>query len=347
MLTVYTTEQSEQWDGIVRSFRDYDIYWLSGYVKAFQLHGDGEPLLFFAETEGARGINVVMKRDVAHCPYFAGRIPEGRYFDFTTPYGYGCWLIEGDDPEELFRLYGDWVKKNGIVSEFVRFHPMLKNHIPCEGFYDVIRLGEVVHLDLSSPEAIWNNMSSKNRNVIRKAVKNDVRIYNGRFPGIYDRFRAIYDGTMDRDNAEKYYYFDTPFYRSVLEDLPLNAQVFWAEKDGEVIAASIILAANGRLNYHLSGSLREYSSLAATNLLLYRAALWGCEHGFSTFYLGGGVGSEEDSLFKFKRAFYKGDLNRYCIGRRIFDQEAYDELVGMRPPIDSGFFPKYRAAAGE
>ena len=46
MLTVYTLEQADQWDAIVRTFKNYDVYWLSGYVKAFQLHGDGEPLLF-------------------------------------------------------------------------------------------------------------------------------------------------------------------------------------------------------------------------------------------------------------------------------------------------------------
>lgn len=61
VLTVYTLEQSEQWDAIVRSFKEYDVYWLSGYVKAFQLHGDGEPLLFFYEGSDTRGINVVMK----------------------------------------------------------------------------------------------------------------------------------------------------------------------------------------------------------------------------------------------------------------------------------------------
>ena len=46
ILTVYTLEQVEQWDAIVRSFNEYDSYWLSGYVKAFHIHGDGEPLLF-------------------------------------------------------------------------------------------------------------------------------------------------------------------------------------------------------------------------------------------------------------------------------------------------------------
>jgi hypothetical protein len=50
VLTVYNLEQSEQWDKIVRSFKEYDAYWLSGYVKAFQLHGDGKPLLFYYQN---------------------------------------------------------------------------------------------------------------------------------------------------------------------------------------------------------------------------------------------------------------------------------------------------------
>ena len=342
-LTVYDLTRSEEWDDIVRSFKDYDTYWLSGYVKAFAIHGDGEPLLFFYEEEETRGINVVMKRDVAKDPRFAEKIPEGKYFDFATPYGYGGWLIEGEETEGLFAAYERKAAKMGAISEFVRFHPMIQNQTACEGAYDVVPLGEVVHMDLTSPEVIWSNITSKNRNVIRKAIKNDVKIYSGRYPEIYETFRVIYNGTMDKDEADPYYYFGKEFYESVLNDLPENAQVFYAVKEDVVIAAAIFLAANGRMNYHLSGSLREYSSLAATNLMLYKAALWGCVHGYRTLHLGGGVGSGEDGLFKFKRAFFRGDLNRFHIGRKIFLPETYDELVGKREPTDSGFFPKYRA----
>lgn len=40
----------------------------------------------------------------------------------------------------------------------------------CCGFYEVIKLGEVVHMILSSSNVIWNNIMSKNRNMIRKAM---------------------------------------------------------------------------------------------------------------------------------------------------------------------------------
>ena len=343
MIRTYGIEQAEQWDGIVRSFGAHDAYWLSGYVKAFMIHGDGDPLLIVYENGGTRGINVVMKRDIAKDPDFAGKIPEGKYFDLSTPYGYGGWLTEGDGPEELFRVYEEWIRENGIISEFVRFHPMIGNHEQCMAFYDTVRMGEVVHIDLLSQEQIWAGFTAKNRNVIRKAVKNDVRIVNGRSAEMYEEFRKIYNETMDEDGAEPYYYFEQPFYDSLREDLPGNAQVFQAEKDGKVIASSVLLHCNGRMNYHLSGSLREYRTLAPTNLLLYEAARWGCENGCRTLYLGGGVGSSEDNLFKFKRAFNRGELKHFFVGRKIYDPEKYDMLVSLRSGIrDEGYFPKYR-----
>ncbi|MBR6896654.1 MAG: peptidoglycan bridge formation glycyltransferase FemA/FemB family protein [Lachnospiraceae bacterium] len=367
-LQVITIDRSDEWDGIVKGFGNHDIYYRSGYSKAFRIHGDGEPLLFYYNDGIIMGINVAMKRSIKSDPHFNDILDEDRYFDLATPYGYGGWLIqslaaslgttsdrtdaydkEWTDIEAaslswLFRDYERWCLQNNIVSEFVRFHPMLANQRGLEKYYDVVKLGEVVHMDLKSPDDIWNNISSKNRNVIRKAIKNGVVIYNGRYPDIYKRFKAVYDSTMDKDKADEYYYFEEPFYDSICNDIETNAQVFWAEKDGNMIAASIILDCNGFMNYHLSGSVSDYGHLAPTNLILYKVALWGCEHGMRTLYLGGGVGSGEDSLYKFKRAFYKGKLNHFYIGRKVFDREAYRELTIMRGDgiKNERFFPVYR-----
>lgn len=343
MLKVYDLTQNEEWDSIVRTFKKYDTYWLSGYVKAFQIHGDGEALLFYYEDDKTRGINVVMERDVSQDPHFIGKLEKNKYFDFACPYGYGGWIVEGTEIKDLFASYEEWCVDNGIISEFVRFHPIVENHKACENNYDVIRLGNTVAIDLSSPEMIWTNIHSKNRNMIRKAKKNGIVIYSGRYPEIYKTFREIYNSTMDKDNAETYYYFEEEFYESILNDLPQNAQIFYAVYKGKIIAASIMLAANGYMNYHLSGSIQEYANMAPTNLLLYEAALWGYANGCRTLYLGGGVGSGEDSLYKFKKSFYRpDDVKRFHIGKKIFVQEKYDELLGLRGSIDSGFFPKYR-----
>lgn len=341
---VVALEENEKWDGIVKTFSKYDIYWLSGYVKAFELHGDGIPLLFYYKSDSVRGINVVMKRDISDCLNFHNVIPRNQFFDLSSPYGYGGWLIEGDDPDKLFKKYELWCRNNNIICEFVRFHPVIENHLYCESQYEVVPLGNTIAMDLSTRENIWTNLISKNRNMIRKAKKNGVKVYNGRNPMLFGEFQKIYNMTMDKDNAESYYYFKNEFYSSILNDLPYNTQIFYAEYEGKIIAAAIMLAANGKMNYHLSGSLKEFSSLAATNLILYEAANWGTENGYRTLYLGGGVGSGEDSLYKFKKAFYrKDDDKRFYIGKKIFNQNKYAELVQTRGNVDSNFFPKYRA----
>lgn len=73
-------------------------------------------------------------------------------------------------------------------------------------------------------------------------------------------------------------------------------------------------------------------------------ALCGCEHGMRTLYLGCGVGSGEDSLFKFKRAFYRGELNRLYIGKKVFDADTYRKLTTMRGNAieNANYFPEYQ-----
>ena len=167
-MEIFNIEQAEVWDALVRTFSNYDVYYLSGYVKAFQLHGDGEPLLFYGEADGVRGINVVMKRDIAADPHFAGNLPADTYFDFATPYGYGGWLLEGEgNPASIFDEYERWCRKHGIVSEFVRYHPVLNNHTREMSLYDVTALGGTIAIDLSSPETIWANFTTQNRRKIR------------------------------------------------------------------------------------------------------------------------------------------------------------------------------------
>ena len=343
MIKLYDLSQWKEWDAIVRSFSEYDVYYLSGYVKAFQIHGDGEPQLLYYESEGLRAIYVYMKRKTAI---------EG-YYDSVTPYGYGGVLFDGDSSKQnlqaFWKAYVDKMKEEGIVDNFVRYHPVLKNAIPMKTIPTVIDLGKTIAFDLASPEVIWENIISKNRNMIRKAEKNGITIEHGKGMDLLDKFTEIYNATMDKDHAEEYYYFKRPFYESIDRDLQDNYEMFYAMYEGRPIAMSIMIFANGRLNYHLSGSDIAYRNLAPSNLLLYKAALWGYEQGCKTFHLGGGVGSGEDNLYKFKAAFNKNSDYQFSIGKEIFDQEKYDELVKIRRETDltfdetSKFFPLYRA----
>lgn len=343
MIKIIDIEHCDEWDGIVCSFPNYDVYYLSGYVKAFEVHGDGEPFLLYYEGNGLRAIYVYMKRttDIVGI------------FDSITPYGYGGVLLDGEDDEDnrgvFWKEFCNKMKEEHIVDNFVRYHPMLENSVKMKGVSNVIDLGNTIAMDLSSEEVIWTNIHSKNRNMIRKAEKNGIVIHHGKGLDLLMEFKEIYNATMVHDNAEEYYYFEDAFYESIDRDLNNHYEVFWAELDGKKIAMSIMIFANGWLNYHLSGSVFEFRNLAPSNLLLYKAALWGCEQGMRYMHLGGGVGSGEDNLFKFKAGFNRNsEGHQFSIGKEIYDQKMYDELVGIREERDkdfdkeSRFFPLYR-----
>ncbi len=343
-IKILPISKSEEWDIIVKSFIEYDVYYLSGYVKAFHMHGDGTPYLLYYESHMLKAIYVYMRRETSI---------EGEY-DSITPYGYGGVLFEGDMSTDnkmaFWREYLEAMEEEHIVDNFVRYHPILKNADPMKSITEVIDLGKTVAFDLTSPEVIWENIISKNRNMIRKAEKNGIEIFHGKDLALFQDFKRIYNATMDKDNAEEYYYFEDEFYESIHHDLHDNYEMFYAVLDGQIIAMSIMLFANKQMHYHLSGSMIEYRNLAPSNLLLYKAALWGCEQGYKTFHLGGGVGSGEDNLYKFKAAFNRNSHCQFSIGKQIFNQDLYDELVLERMRINksfnmnSHFFPLYRSS---
>lgn len=341
-----------EWDTIVKSFNNYDIYYLSGYLHAFKIHGDGEPILVYYEDSSIKGICAYMLRDISAEKRIKD-IPPKCYYDVVTPYGYGGFIFDGKVTSQrissFFSEYKKFMKNNGIICAFTRWHPLLQNQNILRGLSNVIDLGKTIHIETTDENLIMKNMESKDRCTIRKAVKNGITIEHSKDPKLFDKFIEIYNQTMDKDHAAVYYYFQKEFYESIIKNIYDNFEMFYAVLDGNIIAMSIILFCNGLMHYHLSGSIFEYRRLNATNLLLYEAAVYGAKNGYTKFHLGGGVGSGEDPLYKFKRSFNKYSNNQFSISKDIFDNEIYNEIVENRKSNDpdfnenSAFFPLYRS----
>ena len=92
----------EKWREVVCSFKLHDVYYLPNYVKAFEINGDGTPLLLYFEADGLRAINVVMKRDLSDFPPLSNKVETGKFFDLITPYGYGGFIIEEAQVNDLY-----------------------------------------------------------------------------------------------------------------------------------------------------------------------------------------------------------------------------------------------------
>ena len=84
-ITEVSVNDKEKWNEVVRSFADYDVFYLNDYVQAFQLENplNGEPVLIYYEKGTDRAMNVIFKRDIA-----------GRQENYTS-FSAGGWFSWG------------------------------------------------------------------------------------------------------------------------------------------------------------------------------------------------------------------------------------------------------------
>lgn len=251
--------------------------------------------------------------------------------DFETAYGYGGPISNTNDYEwnnKALERIGKLFKNEGYVCGFIRFHPIINNQDICHKEMRVFFDRPTVSIDLRhSEEDIWKSqIISKNRNMIRKAEKNDL-VYAAEYDfASVDDFIKLYLDTMKRIGADDFYCFDKSYFYRFAEVFKGRSFLGTVRKDGLMICAAMFMYSKRYGHYHLEGSNHNYSSLGANNFLLWKTALELKKNGVEEFHLGGGYNSDsENSLLKFKKSF-SSNLKNFYIGKWIFDEEKYIKI---------------------
>lgn len=326
--------QADKWDKIIESFPQKDIYYTSAYARLSILESRNKAYLLYAVQANFRMCMPIIVADISLSEPFMDKLIPQTYFDAETPYGYGGPLCDGDENgkavQSVFFEIREELARQRIVSVFIRFHPLLKNHEKCLDLYDSIRyMHHTIFINTESSETIFNNLDSKNRNMIRKAKNNKISIqFDMGIKGL-DEFRNIYRKTMDEHHAEIKYYFSDMYFNQMKELLRENVFLVNAYLEKKIISSAIFFLYKPYLHYHLAGTHPSYRNLAASNLLLYEVSQWASQNGVRWFHLGGGI-EEGDSLFGFKKKFNKNGYVDFWIGRIIADKKAYEFLLEMR-----------------
>lgn len=355
MLRLIESDKGTLWDSVVRSFPNWDIYYLCGYARSLEAHEKGRAFLVDFSFGMERLCYPVIEKDIADSPEFRGLLPSNTWFDWETPYGYGGPLAEGNLSEAAQQVFLEELaavcRERRVVTQFLRFHPLLQNQVVLGSAVQYKTLKNTIFMDLAGEENLFRQLDSKNRNMVRKAQKSGVTILMDHGEHLSD-FLDIYHETMDRAHAENYYYFEPEYYEVLRDTLGENVLFFYAAQEGQIIAASIFLYNERFMHYHLSGGRTAFRQYAPTNLLIYEAACWAARHGIKRLHLGGGNGGN-DSLFEFKKKFNPAGQLPFYIGRTIFNSDAYRELLQLRQTADFRFKPsrsfyiQYRAPRKE
>jgi GNAT superfamily N-acetyltransferase len=329
-----------EWASFLRG-TPHDFYHLPAYVALCAIQERGEAQALYVE-DGERSMLL---------PLIFRSIPGGDGRDATSPYGYPGPLVSGtDDPGFLSDALLAGIaalRAVGIVSVFVRFHPLL-NASPPEGVGEVVLHGATVSVDLTLPgTTLWAQMRHNHRRDITKAVKSGLvaRMDPG-FKG-YDKFKRLYRTTMDRHSASPYYLFGDEYFDGLRDALGEQLQLCLVERDDVVAGAGLFIETCGIVQYHLGGSDESSVSVQPSKLMLYFACGWAKERGNRYLHLGGGVGGANDSLLHFKGGF-SPLRHPFRTLRIVIDEAAYRNLASshdrsLNPKVSAGYFPEYRA----
>ncbi|MCK2156226.1 GNAT family N-acetyltransferase [Exiguobacterium sp. 17-1] len=283
-------------------------------------------------------------------PYLKRKITGTSFQDLTTPYGYGGPVFVGrwssDQVEDIRRHFLDYCHAERIVSETIRFHPLLENdelgRIWCE---TTKVLQPTVTVDLTDPlETIESRFSSMTRRNIKKAIREDVTV---RVAGQdeYDSFIRLYRLTMDKHQADARYYFTDHYFRQ-FQDGQLPAELLVAERDGIIIAGCIVLYGQQFAHYHLGASDPAELGARPNHLLFAEMIRRAKALGKTALHLGGGTTrNEDDSLLAYKRSFSHRQTS-FTLGTSVLHPLLYRQLseqhLAHNVPSSQDWFPAYR-----
>ena len=161
----------------------------------------------------------------------------------VTPYGYG-----GPTGDGFWDAYEDWARERGVVSTFVRFHPLLANQ---RGRADPRRGARADGgVARSSPSATCSPACTSS--TATRCARPRTPARPSRSTRAWASSSPLYEDTMRRTGRRPASTSSSRPYWERLGELPLAR--FDAAIDGEVVASALCLATPPWLHYHLSGT---------------------------------------------------------------------------------------------
>lgn len=320
-----------------------DVYQTADYGIADAKLISGECNIIQITGDGLNMVIPVIIREI--------NLPNGTYqsyYDITSAYGYPGYYanraIELHEIDKIISSIKAVARQAQIVSIFLRLNPILNHQIwPNNAGIAQIFHGKTVFLDLTENlDAIRSEYSTNHKRDLKKLKQSDCKVHFNLWDH-YESFINVYTETMTMANARKYYFFNSEYFEQLrkINDTQLHL-ISVTNLENTVIAGAIFFETNGIVQYHLGGTKNAFRNIASSKLIFDAAIEFFKQRGNAVLHLGGGYGSTEDELFRFKSGFSNHTLT-FSTLRIITDEAVYRLLAKSKSTENSNnFFPLYR-----
>lgn len=329
-------DEATRWDELVSRSQEADVYHRAAYTVAMAEVEHSEPIGLVVTTDNQQFILPMLLRPIVG--------PEDKNWDASTPYGYGgviC-LHPGPNPADLFQGLETWLASRNLVCCVLRSHPLLHQEwlfspvANCD-FVNVGRRAETIAVPLDR----WDEgrdcpvkMSKGRRSDLAFARRNLRVTCNGcqKHGDVLEDlriFRDLYEKTMERVDASKFFHFPWSYYERLAALTPdLSVTIAW--HGGLPVGGALFMAGPRYAHYHLSANNEIGNKFKASTFLVVEGARWARERGCRKLHLGGGM-QVDDSLMMFKRSF-GGDEHQFGHITLIADRGRYESISATKNP---------------
>ena len=300
-MRILGTDDAAEWLAALERSRQHDFHHLPQYHRVAEQRGEGKAHLFvFCEDDCTIALPLLM-RPVDPLE------PEG-WQDATSVYGYAGPVTSHETlPAGTVRNFqialADELARRRTVAVFSRLHPMIAQEEILAGLGECPANGHTISIDLTVPDEAQRARYHRScRATLRKLRESGFTGFHDREKRYLPEFVCIYLETMRRARAEDWYFFDESYFNLLTRELAEVSHLFVALKDGEVAAATLCTICDGIVQDHLGGTRDAFLKFSPDRLVVDTERLWASEMGARVFHLGGGVGAQQDSVFRYKSA---------------------------------------------
>lgn len=322
-----TLQDRVEWNQILSKLSKYkkDVYFTPEYYSLYQEYGDGKACCFVFEEKGEIALYPFLKNPITPLGYELDR----EYYDIQGAYGYNGVIASTTDKgfiSDFWEAFDTWCQDNDVIAEFMRFHPVMRNHLLGEGHFKLIHDRNTVYLDLTqSEEDIFAGFDKGTRQHIRKAAKSiEIRPAERNEENV-QIFNRIYRENMEHVNSIPYLFFNLQHFHNMFE--MENIEFFIAWQGDTPIACYSGLVSEEYYGNYLRASLTEYNRTGVNTLMYWSMIQSAKTHGCHYVHFGGGTsGDPNNSLLHYKMNFSK-TLSEFWIGKKVHNQTVYDQVV--------------------
>ncbi|WP_149273440.1 peptidoglycan bridge formation glycyltransferase FemA/FemB family protein [Pareuzebyella sediminis] len=337
---IFEITSRKEWMDILESVDTYDVYHTYDYHQLSLKEFERAILMVYVENDALVGIPLIIRP-----------IPDTNLFDATSVYGYpgpvSAGITSDFDASKMAKQVHSYLRENNIVTVFSRLNPYIHNQSLILGEMGSINIaGPIVGIDLTlNITQQRERFSRRLKTQLNKAERNII-VREGNGMEDLALFHEIYTESMDRLNAVDCYYFPLQYFIDLFDSDQINAKLLLAEckTTGQVMAGSIFTLSKDIVQYHLSGTYNEFLDAMPSKLLIDYMRKHCSNKSFLHLNLGGGLGSNTDGLFRFKKSF-SPSLRSFTLWSYIVNKKAYKKLVKKHKAknlSDTLLFPEYR-----